>query len=143
MDNDKHILISLNAKYAESIFSGSKQVEFRRRIMHVEPGTTVWIYAKLPVGSIIGRVNIVSVHESSPANLWNRFESISGLTYNEFFDYFNGAKQGTALVIEKAERLNRHLSLEDIREIDDRFQPPQFFVRLTAKHPVLDAVKAL
>lgn len=142
MDNGKHILISLEPRHAENIFAGRKQVELRRRTMHVESGTTVWIYAKLPVGSIIGRVRIASVHISSPTNLWCRFGSRSGLSKDEFFEYFNDVKQGVALVLEKAERLHSSLSLEDIRGIDNGFQPPQFFVRLTAQHPVLGAVKA-
>ena len=143
MDNEKHILISLEARHADKIFSGSKQVELRRRTMHVEPGTTVWIYAKLPIGSIIGRVKIVSVHALSPTEIWRQYGKISGLSKSEFFEYFSGIKKGFALVLEDAERLNSYLSLEDIREIYDSFQPPQFFAHLTAQHPVLGAVKAL
>jgi predicted transcriptional regulator len=140
MGNGEHILISLAARHADNIFAGRKQVELRRRIMHVEPGTIVWIYVKLPIGSIIGRVKVVSVHASSPATLWRRFGPISGLSRSEFFDYFNGVEQGVALVLEDAERLPSSLSLEALREIDDSFQPPQFFVRLTAQHPVLELV---
>ena len=143
MDNGKDILISLHPKHAENIFLGIKKVELRRRTMHVEPGTTIWIYAKLPVGSIIGQVKIVSVHISPPAILWEKFGSISGLSKNEFFNYFYGVKQGIALVLENAERLHSSLSLQDIRELGDGFQPPQFFVRLTAHHPVLGAINTI
>jgi predicted transcriptional regulator len=53
---DDHILISLEPRHAESILEGRKRVELRRRTMNVTIGSTVWMYAKLPVGSIIGRV---------------------------------------------------------------------------------------
>lgn len=142
MSNGENILISLESRHAENIFAGNKRVELRRRNMNVRPGTTIWIYVKLPIGSIIGRVRIGAVHASSPTALWRRFGSVSGLSRSEFFDYFNGVTQGVALVLEDAERLHRSLSLEVLREIAKGFQPPQFFARLTAQHPLLGAVTA-
>jgi DNA-binding sugar fermentation-stimulating protein len=32
-------------------------------------------------------------------------------------------------------------ALKHIRELNDGFQPPQFFIRLTAQHPILGAIK--
>jgi predicted transcriptional regulator len=136
----EHILISLAPRHAENILSGHKQVELRRRTMHVVPGTTVWLYVKLPVGSIVGRVRIGAIHESSPAALWRRFGVVSGLCRKEFFDYFNGVAAGVALVLENAERLHRSLSLDVLRGLAAGFQPPQFFARLGAQHPLLEAV---
>lgn len=140
MSSGEHILISLAPRHAENIFAGRKQVELRRRTMNVAPGTTVWIYVKLPVGSIIGRVKIVDIHVSSPAALWRRFGSVSGLSRSEFFDYFSGVAAGVALVLENAQRLRRSLSLGALRELAYGFQPPQFFARLDAKHPFLGAI---
>ena len=140
MSDAEHILISLEPRHAENIFSGRKQVELRRRTMNVSPGTTVWIYVKLPVGSIIGRVNIVGVHSLSPAGLWRRFGSVSGLSRTEFFEYFSGAAAGVALVLENAQRLHGSLSLNMLRELAGGFHPPQFFARLGAKHPFLTAI---
>ncbi len=140
MANEEHILISLTSRHAENILAGRKQVELRRRTMHVVPGTTIWIYVKLPVASIIGRARIGAIHASSPATLWRRFGSVSGLSRSEFFDYFKGAAEGIALVLEDAVRLRCSLSLHALRELADGFQPPQFFARLGAHHPVLGAV---
>ena len=140
MAKSEHILISLTPRHAENIFSGRKQVELRRRTMNVVPGTIVWVYVKLPVGSIVGRVKISSVHASSPTALWRRFGSVSGLSRSEFFGYFKGVAAGVALVLENAERLHRSLSLEVLRELADGFQPPQFFARLGAGHPIHAAI---
>lgn len=142
MGNEEHILISLTARHADNIFSGHKQVELRRRTMRVAPGTTVWIYVKLPVGSIIGQARIRAIHASSPAALWRRFGSVSGLSRSEFFDYFDGVVEGVALVLEDAKRLRNSLSLDVLRELASGFQPPQFFARLGAQHPFLGAVTA-
>lgn len=140
MPNEKNILISLVSRHAENIFSGVKQVEFRRRSMHVDQGTTVWLYVKIPVGSIIGRATVQDVVRSSPNALWRRFGPVSGLSRKEFFEYFEGVDEGVALVLKNVEKLNGGISLSELREVESGFQPPQFFVRLNAEHPILGAV---
>lgn len=143
MREDEHILISLEPRYAESIFSGHKRVELRRRPMHVSPGTKLWIYVKLPVGSIVGHARIEKVHVSSPNALWRRYGSVSGLSKREFFDYFEDVDQGVALVLEQSKRLRHALPLETLRQLDGGFQPPQFFSRLESGHPLREAVASL
>lgn len=140
MGTNEHILISLESRHAENIFAGHKRVELRRRTMNVSPGATLWIYVKLPVGSIVGHARVGEVHASSPNALWRRYGSVSGLSRREFFSYFGGAEQGVALVLEQSKRLRSSLSLKALRQVDDGFQPPQFFARLTSEHPLHGAV---
>lgn len=140
MAKNEHIIISLDARHADNIFNGCKRVELRRRKMHVEPGATALVYVKLPVGSIVGRVTIVSIHASSPTELWREHGAVSGLRKTEFFEYFRGATNPIALLLEGARRYHSTLSLEEIRRISGGFQPPQFFSRLQSHHPVLAAV---
>lgn len=141
VNDNEQILISLDSRHAENILSGRKLVELRRRSMHVSPGATVWMYAKLPVGSIVGHAKVQSVDSSSPAQLWRRYGSVSGLSKQEFFDYFSGASQGVALVLREKTRLKNPLTLESIRQVDEGFQPPQFFARVTASHPLHGAMR--
>lgn len=143
MGNNEHILISLESRHAENIFAGHKRVELRRRTMNVSPGATLWIYVKLPVGSIVGHARIGKVHASSPNALWRRYGSVSGLSKHEFFSYFQGAEQGVALILEQSKRLRSSLSLTALRQVDEGFQPPQFFARLTSNHPLHEAVTSL
>lgn len=142
MSNSKHILISLESKHAEKIFDGQKLVELRRRTMRVPPGSTVWIYVKVPVGSIVGRAKVEAVHSSSPETLWRRFGKVSGLSRREFFAYFAGVTCGFALVLQGAQRLRRSLTLESLRKVAGHFQPPQFFLQLGADHPLFRHVTA-
>lgn len=136
MSGNEHILISLERRHADNIFAGRKRVELRRRSMNISPGAVVWIYVKLPVGSVVGHVTVGAVHTQSPALLWREFGSVSGLSKAEFFEYFDGVDQGVALVIEESKRLTSSLSLDDLRRLDQNFQPPQFFARLNEKHPL-------
>lgn len=140
MTNTEHILISLTPRHAKNIFSGHKLVELRRRTMHITPGTKAWIYVKLPVGAIVGCVTVKAIHTSTPSKLWRRFGLVSGLTRNEFFDYFCDLTNGLALELEDVKELRHSVSLSSLRKVSLGFQPPQFFVRLTSTHPILGAV---
>jgi predicted transcriptional regulator len=140
MNAAEHFLVSLEPRHAQNILAGEKHVELRRRSMNVAAGATMWIYAKLPIGAIVGHVTIGAVEASSPGDLWNRYGTVSGLTKAEFFDYFDGRETGVALVLGSRSMLEDALSLTDLREVDDGFHPPQFFTRLEPSHPVRHAV---
>jgi predicted transcriptional regulator len=140
VSNEEHILISLTPRHAENIFAGHKLVELRRRTMHITPGTKAWVYVKLPVGAIIGRVTIRAIHNSTPASLWRRFGLVSGLSRSEFFGYFSGVTKGVALELEDVKELRHSVSLTTLRQASGDFQPPQFFVRLISSNPILKAV---
>ena len=138
----EHILISLEPRHADNIFAGNKRVELRRRNMNVLPGSTLWIYVKQPIGSIVGHAKIEKVHASSPASLWRRYGSVSGLSKSEFFTYFGQTELGVALILEKTKRLDKSLPLENLRQLKDGFHPPQFFKRINSGHPLHQAVTA-
>lgn len=139
MSKMENILVSLEPRYAEKILDGSKRVELRRRKMHVSPGATMWMYAKLPVGSVVGNARIEHAASGSPNALWKSFGSISGISRAEFFSYFDGVNQGLALVLTDVVRLKKQLPLQDLRRRTGGFHPPQFFSRLQANHPILNA----
>jgi predicted transcriptional regulator len=137
---DDHILISLEPRHAENILEGRKRVELRRRAMNVSIGSTVWMYAKLPVGSIIGRAIVTAIHVLAPTTLWRRFGAVSGISRGEFFEYFADRDQGVALELSNCERLARAFDLEALRRFDRGFQPPQFFARLQHRASLLNAI---
>lgn len=140
MDDNGNILISLDSCHANNIYAGAKKVELRRRTMRVAPGTIVWIYEKMPVGSITGYATITAVHTASPAQLWRRFNSVSGLSKAQFFNYFSDLAVACALELDDAQHLHRPLPLVSLKNAAGNFQPPQFFTRLSHVHPVLLAL---
>jgi len=140
MSHDEHILISLDARHAENIFDGKKTVELRRRAMNVKEGATIWIYAKLPVGSIVGCATVRAVHVQAPSALWRKFGGVCAISRVEFFKYLDGVAQATALELSDCRRLDNSFSLESLRQLNARFQPPQFFTRLRRDMPLLAAI---
>lgn len=141
MTEVENILISLDHRHAQNIYAGTKKVELRRRALNVNAGDIVWIYEKIPVGSITGSASITAVHIKSPAKLWRQFGAVSGLSKAEFFDYFAGQGTACALELSEAHRIPKPLSLAALRVAISNFQPPQFFLRLQAKQPILAALR--
>lgn len=141
MADSQHILISLEPRHAESILSGRKRVELRKRPMNVDAGTTVWIYAKLPVGSVVGKAKVSEVHAATPATIWRRFGKDTGVTKREFSAYYSESARAVVLVLEETTRFERAISLAHLRKTTGAFYPPQFFTRLFPEHPVFKVVK--
>ena len=141
MNNGQHVLVSLESRHAENILSGTKRVELRRRKMHIEKGTTVWLYVKQPVAAIIGKATVNTLCSLEPDLLWKKFSSTSGLTREEFFGYFAGVTEGFALGLSAPERLKAPLHLKDLRKVAPGFQPPQFFKRFDSRSTVLKLVQ--
>lgn len=139
MTDSTHALISLEARFAEGILSGSKRVELRRRPMRLLVGTTIWMYVKVPIGKVIGSVKVQSLHALAPSTLWRRYGDVSGLSRAEFFDYFVGVERGFVLVLEEPAKLARPVPLGKLRTLNDGFHPPQFFQHLAKDGPLVSA----
>lgn len=136
---DTHALISLEERFAEGILKSTKRVELRRRPMRLEAAATIWLYVKVPVGKVVGSVQVHSLHALAPATLWRRYGDVSGLARNEFFEYFSGVERGFALVLENPVRLPEPVDLERLRTLNGGFQPPQFFQHLAVDGPLVSA----
>lgn len=141
MPSEHHVLISLEERHADNIFSGLKKVELRRRSMNIDKGTIVWIYVKYPIAAIVGKAVVEESFSLAPISLWKRFSSISGLTKDEFFEYFDGLSKGFAIGLSQAAKLDRPISLDDLRRITPGFHPPQFFKRFDSDNALLRSVK--
>jgi predicted transcriptional regulator len=130
MKTREDVLISLEERHANNIFAGIKRVELRRRTMHVEVGTVIWIYVKQPVGCVVGQVVVEATHQLSPSQIWKRFGPCSGLKKSEFFAYFDGLTQAFVLELKDARKLAEVVTLSMLRDAAGGFHPPQFFSRL-------------
>lgn len=140
MSAPHNFLISLEERHAIRILDGSKTVELRRRPMRVAIGATVWIYVKMPVGSVVGCAKVTGLHTLAPSTLWNRFGAVSGLQRQEFFGYFSGLPKAFALSLSEPTRLASPILLSKLREVSSSFHPPQFFSNIASDGPLLRAM---
>lgn len=126
----QHVLISLDERHATNILAGTKQVELRRRTMHVEPGSTIWFYVKKPVGAIVGCAMVGTTYSAKPNTVWRKYGPVSGLSKTEFMSYFEGAAVASAMALSAARKLQHPVMLDELRVAMPGFHPPQFYCRL-------------
>jgi len=124
------ILISLAPAYTKAILQGTKTVELRRRRVHAEVGTRVWLYSKVPTARVEGIARIEQIYEGNIKGLWSEFSEGVGISKTEFEAYFKGCSKGYAIVLAGARAVIPAPDLQTMRRKFAGFHPPQFFKRL-------------
>jgi predicted transcriptional regulator len=127
MIDSPNIMISLEHCHAQNILRGIKTVELRRRKLHIPRSTLIWIYAKFPSQAVVGCAAAREIISMSPATMWRVLGERSGIQKSEFDSYFDRRDKAHAILLDKVERLERNVSLAELRAINSRFNPPQFF----------------
>lgn len=94
-----NVLLSIKPKYAELIKAGFKKYEFRRKISKKFGGSKVYIYSTSPIKKIIGVFDASIIHVDFPDKIWGLFGKNSGISEEEFFQYFRGSKTAYAIEI--------------------------------------------
>ena len=128
------ILISVAPTHTRALLSGRKTVELRRRRIHVKGGTRIWIYSKVPVGSIEATAVVERTCQADPESLWSEFHRAVGITRTAFDEYFEGCVRGCAVVLRDVSPVYPAMQLAQLRTEFDGFHPPQFFKRLRWDH---------
>lgn len=123
-------IISICPGYASTILDGTKTIELRRRIPSLDKGTRLWIYATHPTAAVVGVVTIADVSRGHPRTIWQKHRTGTGVDYASFAEYFAGAAEAIAIVLDTARRV-RPVTLGQLREVRASFHPPQVLVRLT------------
>ncbi len=135
--NEVHIVISVKPKYGAQILTGHKTVELRRRTVHVEPGTRVWIYVTAPEANIAAVATVSSVVTGRPQTIWRKHKQSVGVTWAEFAAYFTDCESACAIVLCDIQAIAPALKLSELRKKSIHFHPPQFFKRLPPESPEL------
>ena len=123
-------IISLKPRYVDLVLSGEKTVELRNRIVRMNSGTRIWIYATRPVCGIVALAEVASVVHSAPMDIWNRFEREMCIDKTCFDSYIKNRECVSALVLTSIRKLKHSVTLDWIRRSVDDFQPPQFYAHL-------------
>ena len=118
------VLLSIKPKYVKSILDGTKKYEFRKQIFRNNSKKTVYIYASSPTKKIVACFCPGEIIEGHPDYLWEQFWDVSGLSEEEFFEYFSGKENGYAIRIDDLEQFIEPM---DPHKMFERFVPPQSF----------------
>lgn len=121
------VMLSIKPVYADQIFEGSKQYEFRRRLFSNRSVRRVVVYVTAPVSKVIGEFEVEDIIELEPEALWEQTKHHSGIAKGLFDAYFEGKKVGYALKIGNTRMYDVPLELE--QDFNVR-RAPQSFVYL-------------
>lgn len=121
------VLLSIKPQFVESIFEGSKQFEFRRRIFKNREVKRIVIYATAPVSKVVGEFEIEEIIETEIPELWKKTKKYSGIQKKFFDSYFVGLETGYAIKIGNVKVYDEPLELQSNFNVK---RPPQFFVYL-------------
>jgi len=117
------VVLSIKPEFANKIFEGTKQFEFRRAIFKNEKVKTVIVYASSPVRQVIGEFEIEKIINHDIDTLWRLTQDFSGTTENYFYQYFANKDKGFAIKIKKPKKYKRPKCLRS----DYNLIPPQSF----------------
>jgi len=121
------VLLSIKPEFADRIFNGEKQYEFRRVIFKNKNVTKVVVYASAPISMVIGEFDIEYVIEAKPHDLWEQTKIFAGITKKYFLEYFQGLENAYAIKIKNFVRYSVPCDLESKFGV----KPPQSFIYLS------------
>ena len=119
------VLLSIKPVFAERIFSGHKQYEFRKAIFKNRDVKRVYVYASAPVSQVIGEFEVDEILALDLDTLWHITQKHAGIPQEYFYDYFHGHDFGYAIKISRAVRYDSPL---DLRRYFGVEYAPQSFV---------------
>lgn len=122
------VLLSIRPEFADKIFDGTKQYEYRRALFKSQNVLKILVYASSPVQKVVGEFEIEEILSLDPSQLWKRTQLYSGISKKYFDQYFQGKRVGHAIRVKKPLLYEKPLDLKSNYDIK---QPPQSFAYLT------------
>ncbi|MBE9059910.1 hypothetical protein [cf. Phormidesmis sp. LEGE 11477] len=119
------VLLSIKPKFANAIFSGEKQFEFRRVIFKDKTVKKVYVYASRPIGLVLGEFDIEEVITEDPNSLWSITKSASGISRKYFDEYFKGKSIAHAIKVSAVREYSEPTTLMKLFNVN---RPPQSFM---------------
>lgn len=117
-----NLLMSIKPEFVDKILSCEKLYEFRKSIFKQDV-ERVFIYSSFPEKKIVGYFEVGEIICKSPAELWDSFSEVSGISEKDFFKYFEGKNEGFAIKIDNLCVFKEFIDMDDYEE----FKAPQSF----------------
>ena len=106
------ILMSIKPQFVEKIRRGEKKFEFRRVLPKHQEVDRIVVYASKPVGKVVGEIYVAGYLTLTVEEMWDATKDISGLTREEFFNYFHGKTNAHAIAIESYKDYEQPIPLD-------------------------------
>lgn len=127
--NDDLLLISVKPEYAEKILTGEKTIELRKCApKKVGKDGYILIYVTAPVKQLWGIYKIANIIKDKPDNVWEEFGEQTGITKQEFNNYYKENKSAFGIQLLEVKNLFKHsINLNNLKKLLPGFTPPQTY----------------
>lgn len=123
----KALIVSIKPEFAEKIFTGEKSIELRKCVPDVMSGDMMIIYCTYPIKAVWGICKVEKILKLKPSIMWRNYSVCLGIDQRSYKAYFDNSPLAVGIVLKDICRLEQAISLEQIRSMFPRFQPPQTF----------------
>lgn len=89
--SNRAVLMSIEPKYADLIFAGTKTIELRRVCPKIGPGDLVLVYVSSPRMALLGGFEVAGIVSGAPPALCEKRQPQSGVENVNFLHDFQGA----------------------------------------------------
>ena len=121
------ILMSIKPKFSRLIFAGEKKYELRKTPIINKADKMVIVYESAPTKAIVGSFTINGVVRKAPTELWRDLKQDIGISKMELFAYFQQKQWGYAIEVGNPKLFKQRISLMELREHYNSWNPPQNF----------------
>ncbi|HBG5344132.1 TPA: hypothetical protein KQG29_001496 [Clostridioides difficile] len=118
-----NLIISIKPKYVEEILNKKKRFEYRKTIFK-EDVNKIYVYSTSPYKKIVGYFKYTKYLKDNPEYIWNKTKEFSGISKDEYDEYFNN--RDIAYAIEINEFIKFDVDINP-KEYIDNFIAPQSY----------------
>ncbi|HBE9444684.1 hypothetical protein [Clostridioides difficile] len=118
-----NLIISIKPKYVEEILNKKKRFEYRKTIFK-EDINKIYVYSTSPHKKIVGYFKYTKYLKDNPEYIWNKTKEFSGISKDEYDEYFNN--RDIAYAIEINEFIKFDVDINP-KEYIDNFIAPQSY----------------
>ena len=119
------LVLSLQPRFAELVFDGTKRTELRRRFAEGLEGCDVFVYVTSPVRELRGGFRVEAIWKGPPEELWEKVSETAGVSRAQFDAYYRGKEVAYALGMTDVWEFKSPSSLNTLRERLGDFVVPQ------------------
>ncbi len=143
--NNNLLLISVKPQYAKKIFKGEKTIELRKSAPRkAGKDSYILIYVTAPVKELWGICKIENIIKDNPKMLWENFGDKTGISEQEFNEYYKANNNAFGIEIKEVRNLFKHsINLDSLKNIIPGFMPPQTYSYIDGNSINYRAIKGL
>ena len=111
----RDIVASIHPRHAQAILDRTKTVELRRKVWRM--GTVIdrmFIYETTPTMLVVGVARVGICHTMPPERLWGHLGARTGVTREEFDEYFDGRDEAHGIEVFRPRRFIGRWSITDL-----------------------------